>query len=108
MSSIEVDEGKELAGGLIKTITGGDMVSARHLWKEFIEFKPTFSLFLVANDAPEIDSTDTGLQRRMRVIPFPYAVAPEDRDPLVKKFLTDPDLAGPAVLAWMVEGCMAY
>jgi putative DNA primase/helicase len=108
VSSIEVDEGKELAAGLIKTITGGDMVSARLLYREFFEFKPTCTLWLVANDPPEIDGTDTGLGRRIRVIPFPHKVATEDRDPNLKKFLNDPDLAGPAVLAWMVKGCQEY
>jgi putative DNA primase/helicase len=34
VSSIEVDEGRELAAALVKAITGGDMVSARFLYNE--------------------------------------------------------------------------
>jgi putative DNA primase/helicase len=108
VSSIEVDEGRELAGGLVKTISGGDMVSARLLYKEFFEFKPSFTLWLVANDAPSIDGSDSGLARRIKVVPFPNAIPAEDRDPSLKTFLVDPDLGGPAVLAWMVEGAGAY
>lgn len=47
--SQEVDEGKRLAEGLLKTLTGGDVVTARYLHREFFEFTPRFKLWLVAN-----------------------------------------------------------
>lgn len=106
--AIEVDEGKELAEGLVKTITGGDTVSARFLYKEFFEFKPEFTLWLVANDPPTIDGADSGMARRMRVIPLLAAVPPEERKKWVKAVLTDPDVSGSAVLSWMVEGYLIY
>jgi putative DNA primase/helicase len=103
--SIEVDEGKELAQGLVKTITGGDTVAARFLYREYFEFKPTFKLMLVANDPPGVDADDDAMWRRIREVPFAHPVPHEQQLPWVKAVLTDPDLAGPAILAWMVEGC---
>jgi len=40
--SIEVEEGKSLAEGLVKTLTGGDRIRARHLYREGFEFSPEF------------------------------------------------------------------
>lgn len=108
VTSIEVDEGKELAEGLIKTITGGDNVSARFLYKEFFEFVPSFTLWLVANHAPGFDADDDAMVRRIRVLPFPYGRDQAHRDPTVKATLKDPKAAGPAILAWMVDGCLSW
>ncbi len=108
VTSVEVDEGSELAAAMVKQVTGGDTISARYLYKEPIEFKPSFTLFMVTNDLPEIDGTDSGLDRRIMTVPFVHAVPSEKRDPALKAFLTDPDLAGPAILAWAVAGCLAY
>ncbi len=49
--SIEVDDGKALAEGVVKTLVGGDTVTARLLHKEFFEFVPAFKLWLAANHA---------------------------------------------------------
>ncbi len=106
--SIEVDEGRELAQGIVKTITGGDTVSARYLYKEFFEFVPTFKLDLVANDPPGVDPDDSAMWRRLRVVPLDNVVPEEDRKPWVKLVLTDPDIAGSAILNWMLEGCRKW
>lgn len=104
--SIEVDEGKEIAEGLVKTITGGDTVAARFLYHEFFEFKPEFTLWLVANDPPTVDGADSGMARRIRVVPLTAAVPKGERKKWVKELLKDPDICGPAILTWLVEGFM--
>ena len=38
---IEVERGKQLAEGLVKSLTGGDTVTARHLYKDFFESCPS-------------------------------------------------------------------
>jgi putative DNA primase/helicase len=108
VSAVEVDPGRELAGGLVKQVTGGDTVSARFLFKEYFQFKPQFKIVFVANDAPVFDAVDSGMVRRIRVIPFDHAVARDRQAPYVKALVTDRDLLGPAVLAWMVQGCLLW
>lgn len=61
--SSEVDEGKQLAEGLIKMITGGDTITARKLYQESFEFKPSFTLVLVANHAPKVSADDDAMWR---------------------------------------------
>jgi putative DNA primase/helicase len=102
--SIEVDEGKKLAQGMVKTITGGDTVTARFLHQEFFEFIPQFTLWLACNHAPKVNARDGALWRRVLRVPFLHTVPPSERDPLVKATLTNPALAGPAILRWAVEG----
>lgn len=104
--SIEVDEGRKLAEALVKMLTGGDEVTARYLFGREFEFRPTFKLWLAANAAPRAHADDDAIWNRIVRIPFErVVVAP---DPRVKLTLRDPDLAGPAILAWAVRGCLEW
>ena len=106
--SNEVDEGKALAESVIKTVTGGDVISARFLHKEFFEYAPTFKLWLVANYAPAVNPSDEAMWRRILRVPFECVIPEEDRDPEVKRLLRkDPDTMS-AVLAWAARGCREW
>ncbi len=106
--SVEVDQGRELAEGLVKLITGGDKVSARFLYREAFEFRPTFKIWLAANHRPTVDAADGAMWRRILVIPFTHVVPERERDPALKRLLrSDPD-AQAAILAWAVEGFRAW
>ncbi len=108
VASGEVDEGKALAEGLVKSITGGEVVTARFLYKEAFEFLPTFKLWLVANDAPDVKSSDAAMWRRILRVPFDKVVPESKRDPKLKAQLVDPNVAGSAILAWAVQGCLDW
>ena len=108
VASVETDEGKALAEGLVKSITGGEAVTARFLYKEAFEFLPTFKLWLVANDAPDVKSSDAAMWRRILRVPFDAVVPESKRDPKLKAQLVDPSVAGPAILAWAVQGCLHW
>jgi len=108
VASIEVDEGKRLAEGLIKMLTGGDVVTARHLYKEAFEFLPAFKLWLAANHAPRIRDDDEAMWRRILRVPFEHIIPKEERDPAVKRNLRNPQRTGAAILAWAVQGCVAW
>lgn len=57
--------------GLIKNVTGGDNLYARGLFKEPIEYRPTFQMVLLCNKKPRrIDSTDLGAWRRISILKF--------------------------------------
>nr|WP_240807071.1 phage/plasmid primase, P4 family [Polyangium spumosum] len=106
--SIEVDDGKRLAEALVKSITGGDTVTARLLYQESFEFKPTFKLWLSANHAPRVSDDDLAMWRRILRIPFERVIPKERRDRNVKRTLTDVRASGAAILAWAVRGCLAW
>jgi len=104
----EVDEGRQLAEGLVKMITGRDTITARKLYQESFEFKPTFKLVLVTNHPPKINPDDDAMWRRIHVIPMICQVPKELRDPKVKTHLTNPAIAGPAILQWLLKGCLEW
>ncbi len=108
VASIEVEEGKRLAEGLVKTITGGDTVTARFLYREAFSFKPNFTLWLCANHAPEVKDNDSAMWRRILRVPFEHMIPAERRDPAVKQTLCDPEQAGSAILAWAIRGCLEW
>jgi putative DNA primase/helicase len=106
--SLEVDEGKELAEGLIKALTGGDTIAARFLYSEAFEFRPQFKLWLAANSRPRVNADDAAMWRRIVQIPFTEVIPPDERAPDLKRRLKhDPGSRG-AILAWAVGGCLAW
>lgn len=105
VTSVEPNEGMRLNEGLIKQLTGGDKVTARKLFEDEFEFKPEFKLWLATNHKPIIRGTDTGIWRRMHLIPFTIEI-PEDKvDKSLKSKLKN-ELKG--ILKWAVEGCLLW
>ena len=67
----EPDKGEKMNSAYIKELTGGDSLSGRALHSnQIVEFKPTASLCMLANDIPPLDVTDPATLGRMNVIPF--------------------------------------
>jgi len=101
VTAIEVGEGKRFAEELIKTLTGGDTVTARFLYREFFEFRPRFKVWLAANYKPEIRGADYAIWRRIRLIPFTVTIPPEEQIPDLAEQLKE-ELSG--ILNWALEG----
>jgi putative DNA primase/helicase len=101
VTAIEVGEGKRFAEELIKTLTGGDTVAARFLYREFFEFRPRFKVWLAANYKPEIRGTDYAIWRRIRLIPFTVTIPPDEQIPDLAEQLKG-ELSG--ILNWALEG----
>jgi putative DNA primase/helicase len=101
----EVDEGRHLAEATLKLLTGGDRVKARLLYKDFFEFQPTHSLWMVANHRPVVKGTDYGIWRRIKLIPFEVTIPEHERDgDLPEKLRAEL----PGILAWAVRGCLEW
>jgi putative DNA primase/helicase len=69
VTASETEEGRRLAESLVKDLTGQDTISARFMWAEWFDFKPTHTLHLSTNHKPEIRGTDPAIWRRIRLIP---------------------------------------
>jgi putative DNA primase/helicase len=104
-SVTEVEDGRRLNEALVKQITGGDRIRARRMRQDFWEFSPTHKVILSVNHKPEIRGTDTGIWRRIRLIPFTEVVPLAEQDRRLPEKLRR-EL--PGILRWMVEGCLAW
>jgi putative DNA primase/helicase len=67
--------GARLDEGLIKLVTGGDAIDARHMYFTFV---PEFKVNMAGNHRPAIAGADEGIWRRFRLAPWLVTV-PEDR-----------------------------
>lgn len=106
--SVEVDEGKRLAEGLIKQLTGRDTVACRPLYKSTIQFMPTMKLWMAANHKPKVSAEDEAMWRRIRTLPFDKTIPEDKRDPTLKAKVRNTLEVGPAILAWAVKGCLLW
>lgn len=105
VTSVEPNEGLKLNEGLLKQLTGGDIVTARKLYAEEFEFKPEFKLWMATNHKPIIRGTDLGIWRRVHMIPFKIIVAEEDVDKKLKdKLLKELD----GIFLWALKGLAMY
>jgi len=101
----ESDEGKRLAESLVKQLTGGDRISARHLYSDFFDFYPVFKLFLLTNHKPVIRGDDYAIWRRIRLIPFDVKIPPAEQDrSLPAKLKAEKS----GILNWMLQGLAMY
>lgn len=105
VTSVEPNEGVRLNEGLLKQLTGDDTVTARKLYSAEFEFKPEFKLWMATNHKPVIRGTDTGIWRRIHMIPFEVQI-PESK--------VDKNLVGklkkelPAIFKWCIDGCLLW
>lgn len=105
VTATEAEANQKLAESLLKQVTGGDTVTARALYHEYVEFKPEFKLWLATNHMPKVNGGDPAMWRRLHMIPFNTVIPPERRDPdLPKKLLEE----APGIMAWAVQGCLEW
>lgn len=72
MMTSEPESDDKLQGGIIKKISGGDIIEARTLnSKHIVKYVPSFKVILQMNNIPKVNKMDGGIERRMRIINFP-------------------------------------
>lgn len=105
VTSVEPNEGVRINEGLLKQLTGDDTVTARKLYGDEFEFKPEFKLWMATNHKPVIRGTDTGIWRRIHMIPFIVQI-PEEKIDRRLKYKLSAELTG--IFRWAVEGCLLW
>lgn len=105
VTSVEPNEGVRINEGLLKQLTGDDTVTARKLYGDEFEFKPEFKLWMATNHKPDIRGTDTGIWRRIHMIPFTVQI-PEEKIDRRLKYKLSAELTG--IFRWAVEGCLMW
>jgi putative DNA primase/helicase len=105
VTAVETEEGRRWAESKIKSLTGGDRISARFMRQDFFEFTPTFKLVVAGNHKPGLRSVDEAIRRRFHLVPFTVTIPPEERDESLGEQLK---AEWPGILAWMIEGCLEW
>jgi P4 family phage/plasmid primase-like protien len=119
VTASETAAGGRLNEPLIKSLTGGDRITARGVGENFWTFAPTHKLVLSTNYAPEIRGVDEGIWRRIRSVPFDRVfwdpdTPPQDGEARPEELRQDKGLKiklleeRVGILRWLVEGCLAW
>jgi putative DNA primase/helicase len=105
VTASETDEGARLSVALVKTLTGSDTITARHLYGEFTDFRPQAKFWLSTNHRPRITDSTISIWRRLRLIPFTITISEEDEDKTLPEQLR---AELPGILAWAVRGAVQW
>ncbi|MGX8010123.1 phage/plasmid primase, P4 family [Mesorhizobium sp. ORM8.1] len=105
VTAIEANWNRAIDEARIKSMTGGEPITARYLRENYFEFRPSFKLWFVANDLPGVRGTAQAFWERARVIPFNVVIADKDRDrELTAKLRAEAS----GILNWAIEGCLIW
>ena len=103
VTAAENSVARRLDVALLKRLTGGDTIAARYMRQDYFTFRPQFLPVLVGNHRPRLPSVDDGIARRLHFVEHRHRIAdPDTHLPAVLR------AEGPAILRWLVDGCLAY
>jgi putative DNA primase/helicase len=103
VSANETDEGAAWNEKRIKSLTGGDRITARLMRRDNMTFTPQLTLVVIGNHQPALRTVDEAMRRRFNVIPF--KVKPAQKDTKLAEKLRE---EWPAILRWMMNGCLDW
>jgi len=109
----ETSQGSSLNAGKIKELAGGDTLNARAPYgRRPIEFEPTHLLLLMTNNKPQAPASDRALWYRINLIPFTLSFIDNPKKPnerqADKKLSEKLKKEASGILAWLVQGCLAW
>lgn len=102
----EINENDRFDEAKVKLLTGGDKLTARHMYRDYFTFTPTHKLWLMGNHKPKVSTGGTSFWRRTNVIGFNQTVKPEDVIENLDQKLVDAE--GPGILQWVIDGAKQY
>jgi len=106
VTASEPEEGRHLASGLMKQLTGEDPVTARFMRQEFFTYTPRFKIWLATNHKPPVNDASHGMWRRVRLIPFGVTIPEHERDERLRERLVNEEAAG--ILNWAITGAIEW
>lgn len=101
----ETQEGVKLNEGRIKSLTGGEPLTARFMYKDYFTFEPVAHFILAFNHKPIIMDDTEGAWRRIHLVKHNRIFKAHERDKDLPEKLKR-EL--PGILNWLIEGCLEW
>lgn len=103
----ELPRGEMLRESLVKQLTGGEPMMARHNYGNFFELRPVFKATMSGNDKPRIDGVDLGIWRRLALVVWGQTI-PEAQRREMETVLGEFAAERSGILNWLIAGALAY
>lgn len=98
----ELEEGVRLNTSIIKQLCSTDEIFAEKKYKDPFSFTPSHTLVLYTNHLPKVGAMDSGIWRRLVVIPFNAKITGGSDQKNYADHLVEN--AAPYIMAWIIEG----
>ncbi len=98
----ELEEGMRLSTSVVKQLCSTDRIKGEKKYKDPADFIPSHTLVLYTNHLPKVGAMDSGIWRRLIVIPFLAKIEGSGDIKNYGKHLLDH--ASSYVLKWIIEG----
>jgi putative DNA primase/helicase len=97
----ETPLGRHIETGIIKSVTAGDWITGREIYKSPMKFRPFAKHFLAMNKPPIISDPSHGMWRRIWILEFNRRFTEKDMDRQLEEKLIN-ELSG--IFNWALEG----
>ncbi len=98
----ELEEGVWLNMSIIKQLCSTDEIFAEKKYKDPFSFTPSHTLVLYTNYLPKVGAMDSGIWRRLIVIPFNAKITGGGEQKNYADYLVDH--AAPYIMSWIIVG----
>ncbi len=98
----ELEEGMRLSTATVKQLCSTDKIKGEKKYKAPFDFTPSHTLVLYTNHLPRVGAMDTGIWRRLIVIPFKATISGKSDIKNYAGYLQEH--AGRYVLKWIIDG----
>ena len=102
----EASRHKRMDEALLKKFVSGEAITERGIYQRDRELRPVAKLVMHTNELPQMSDDDDAVWRR--ALSWPFTHRPEHIDTTIKPTLLDLSISGPAILRWLVQGCLAW
>jgi P4 family phage/plasmid primase-like protien len=102
----EADKRRHLDEAMLKRFVSGEGWPVRGVYQRDRDLHPVAKVVFHTNEMPQMSDDDDAVWRR--ALSWPFTHRPEHIDTTIKPTLLDLSVSGPAILAWLVEGCRAW
>ncbi len=103
----EAPQNMTFNANLLKRLTGQDMITARQLYQEEFDFKPTLKLFFNTNHLPMISDTTLFTSNRIHIITFNKHFTEQEQNRYLKAELKEKDTIS-EIFNWCIDGLKKF
>jgi putative DNA primase/helicase len=106
VTAVEPNARDVISESMVKTLTGTDTITAKRLYEDPFDYRPTYKIWLLANHKPRVLDMSDAFWDRPVPIPFLQKFRGTDKQDIHLEQKIYAEL--PGILRWAVIGCLKW